>query len=419
MTTVIFTRRGIQYQKGEGSIRALFVPAHDQIVSYRDAGADPRQIAMRTGGGAGRRPLWRTERGEVKIYGDLPRVLEQTTKAVQVWLASDFAPADADAFFFVFEKSIIIHGVKHRDDEGQETWRATLLPVQGENVADTVSGYVGDLLVDGARQNICVAIDGALSEHALFKEALNVYGIVPQPFTMLKPASRTMPLYKHGDFTLLITLTLATVALCLGGLMFWWISERNEVFHARDKVADLTRRIAYVQANQKLGYIENPQEIVNKLARNFTQQPSAFLDAAARFGSLFGDLSKVSFQNSNNGTEVQDGSFLQTAEEGQKVVMVETSSLNQSLLADQEKIARTHLPQAPWVRQIASVGQPGEMGKFQILLQIDENPNAPLGPRPEMPFVSSTATISPASVISASGIISPSQETSSSTEVRP
>jgi hypothetical protein len=411
MAILLFSRRGIHYHKGSDRIQAIYIPNIDQIQTYRENGSNSAQIATRAGI-IGRQPLWRNERSDVKVYGELPTSLFNQRKALQVWLASDFVPVDADAFFFIFNQMWVIHGTKHMDDERKTTWRTALLEIEPEHVVKQVAHYAADVMLDDNRQNICIAVDGKLQDYEAFKEALAPLNIIPQPFSMLKITTKFAPLYKHNDFSLFIVITIILLSVSTFITSIWWLGQYKQVNNAQERVAQLGLQIAQVQSNQKLGYIQNPQEVLDKIKKTFNQQPSAVIDAAGRFASIYGDLSKISFSTNSGGSEISDVIYLQPSNDMQQVVMVNTSSLRQKLLAEQEKVTQYFLKQTPWIRQVANIGMGENMGQFQILLQIDSSKQLaiPSSTTPAPTLITQIPSIvSPDAVVSPSITVSPSQ----------
>lgn len=368
MAVVIFSRRGIHYNHGNGAICALFVPSTDQIITYREAGNSGKQIAQRAGI-VGKTPLWRNERAEVKVYGELASALEKQNKAIQVWLPSDFVSSETDAFFFIFNKQWVVHGAKHYDDERKVIWRTTLIEHEPNKVIEYVVGYIANVMLDGSKENICLAIEGSLQDYEEIKSAVSSFNIVPQPFSTLKIAPKATALYKHSDYTLpmLISLSLFGILLVVAG--GWWFTQTQETAKVEKQLQELSQKIAEVQSTQTLGYIQNPEEILDRIKITFNQQPSAVIDAAGRFGAIYGDLEKISFDITNAEAMPASG-LLKASDATQQVVIVETKELRQKLLSAQEKTTKQLISQTPWVRQVANVGSGEDRGRFHILLQI-------------------------------------------------
>lgn len=372
MAVCIFSRRGIHVRQGRGEITALFIPSHDQIAVYRDTSMTTADVAQRSGSGNSI-PLWREVVGNTVFYGTLPTELTQARNALRVWLASDFAPTDAEAFFFLFENRWLVHGVRETDDEGRQNWRTTVLNHEPETIFQVVADNTADLMLSGTIRNITVAVDGDLNAYSQLRELLAPLQLSPVPFSILKPAPRARLLYRHRDFTLAMMISVFFLVFAVGVTATWWVLNSMRLATLQSQVEGVRQQIAGIQISDNLGQVQDPDQMLDAMKPPFVQQPSAIIDAAARIGAAMGKLKDVTFQIKSE-ADPDSGADSASADTSSDIRMLTVSveSMRQKLLVNQEQLARTMLPQLPWVRKISSIGGQGEDGgTLRVMLQID------------------------------------------------
>lgn len=360
MALLLFSRTGINLRKGRGEILALYIPSIDQTQVYRDIGSTTAEVAQRSGSGD-RTPLWREELGATVVYGPLPQDMAQIRQGLKVWLASDYAPADAEAFFFIFDRRWLVHGIQETDDEGRRKWRTTILSYPEDQIFGVVADNAADLMLGSNKRDIIIAVDEGLDSYSQLKELLAPLGLAPVPFSTLKPSAKARILYRHRDHMLAILVSLFFLSMAFIGTLVWWFSNSMELSRYEERVASVRQQISSIQINDSIGHIREPEALLNLMKRPFAQQPSAILDAASRLGAQFGNLSGVKFELQPEG-----------APSGQRRLMVEVTQPKQRLLVGQEALAKSLLPHLPWVRELANVSPPGsDRMDMDILLQIE------------------------------------------------
>ncbi len=402
MALILFSRTGVNLDKGKGEVLGLCVPSADQIQVYRDVGSTGAEIAQRSGAG-GKHPLWREEGGETIVYGMLPTEMAQRRQALKVWLASDYAPTDAEAFFFLFDKRWLVHGIQETDDEGRRKWRSTILSYPEDQIFTVTADSAADLMLGSNKRNIVIAVDEDPSSYGRLKELLAPLGLSPIPFSALKPSPRARILYRHRDYTLPMLVSVFFLMLVVVGTLFWWFNNSMELSNYEERVVSVRRQIGSIQINDSIGHIRQPEGLLNAMKRPFAQQPSAILDAAARLGAQFGDVANVKFNFQP-----------ETGPEDQRLLEVEISKPKQSLLVGQEAVAKALLPNLPWVRDLANVSPPNS---GQIDLNIQLQIDTPPGDGSEIPEVSPTEIIVGEDGLPVGTVIPSLTEIASATEV--
>lgn len=377
MDIVILTKRGISYQsikRGEQTV--LYLPSPEGIKVYKEISSTD-SIAERYGS-ANQVPLWREQEGQAVVYGTLPEMLSQRRQAMRVWLPEDFAPPNANSFYFVFGGKWVVHGVQDTDDEGRREWRTTLLkapetPVGSHAdlppVVSLVTSAISDHMLEEGEDRPCIAIYEDLTLFDQFQTGLKPLGLQPVPFSSLRPSTKSRPLYKQRDFTMLMSLGVLLAMLGVAGTSSLWFVNWMESARLDGQIEEVRQRIQSVQINKNIGYIREAEAVLQAIKKTFNALPSAVMDASARFGAEFGSLEMVEFRPDRGTGGDGNPAFL---EPGQYLVNITTSTVTNSLLVDQEKLAELLLPDRPWVRKVENT--PGGNGALNLtlLLQVEK-----------------------------------------------
>jgi hypothetical protein len=346
--TIVFSHRGVHVMPARGdNFVALYVPSNDQVTALKDFTPNSDEIAQRLGAN-GRAPLWREERGQAIVYGYLPPQLANLRQALKVWRAADFVPAGHSAFFFIFG-TCVIHGIREIDDERRETWRTTVLTYPAEELNGNIATAAADLLLRYQPRDICVALDGPLATYEELKKALQPLGVVPVPYATLKPATGAKSLFAQRNYSALMALSIFLAAAALAAALAYLVVSKVTLARMGQELQDIRHQIQQVQINQSLGYIREPQPLLDQMRKSFDQQPSAILDVAARLGAAFGSLDSVGFSLGEGGEAPV------TVNDGLLPLKVTIDEAADKLLVEQEAKAKRLLPHTPWVRDIASV----------------------------------------------------------------
>ncbi len=394
MPLTLISRRSVVYREaGTGEMTVLLVPGRDQIQIVKDlAGLGKADIPVRETAANGKQvqvrkqaQLSRVHVGRRYIYGNLPNEISDLRQPVKVWLAEDYAPPQSQAFFYIFSSTVVIHGVREQDDEGQQSWRtAQLLLGDGDpvkNIIDAISDYA----LANSTETLTVAVLNKLDLYEKLQVGLATYNISPMPFSKLKPQPGIKPLYRHRDYTILY-LTFALLGLITvlasGSYVFFTRLERDKL---QEEVKDIQRRIESIKLNQSVGQVADPQSVLQTMSRGINQQMSAILHAAGDVGAQLGTLEKVRLMLEGGDYE---GMPVDGVGEGQQVALIRLTEMNKELLLDQELDATQVVATHPWVRTIMRGGPTGEAGVVAVMLQVDQTADmvaAATAPLPENP----------------------------------
>jgi hypothetical protein len=437
MNLLVFSKVGtIQQATGRGEIFALAVPARDRVTLYRDLdGKSGGEIATRYGM-PGKAILWRANRGLVTVYGPVPDEITQRRQAVKVYLPEDLVGDDDTSFFFLINPQWVVHGNRATDDEGHVSWRTTTLRVRDkQSAARLISAGVADQLLVGNNAKIVVAVHTA-AEALLPEVAASVQplGVTPLKLTALKAnlGGKYKPLYKHGDFAVVLVALILVAALIFLGMGLRWVLNRTELAQLDGQMESVRNQISTIQLNKNLGHIRNPQGVLDAMAVAIKQQPSAILDSAGQLAAKFGELGRLEVQL----TPDQNGAA-PAAGGPEPTTMDVVATLDKSvdkLLVDQEQRAKLELDNRPWVRMIENTGS-AEQPILRMNVQLTEpEPGSQPPPLPtpvpapapavqQARVLSKTAvvsgTVSPSSVVSLSVTPSPSTAAVSPTPATP
>lgn len=368
MNTIIFNKKGIQYEHGRrGETTVILIPAREQVQTFKDLSSNygTNEVAERSGL-VGQMPLWRDVEGRCVVYGTLPDDIAQRRQALKVWLSQDFAPRDCEAFYFIFNNDCIVHGVKDIDDERREDWRVMVL--KGDAVT-LVTNAISERMLDGSSSSqVCVAVHDNLGLYESLKQSLKPLSVEPVPFSTLKPMA-AKPLYKHSDYTLLMLTFTFFAGMVLAATIAYWMVNMMHVQRLQGQIADVQQQIRNIQINKNLGHIREPEMLLNEMQKAFAQQPSAIMDAGARFGTEFGELSEVNFNVTRVDPSQPQLPGTAVVGPGEYVLSVKTSSVSNKLLVDQENLARSLVKNLPWIRRVENVGGEGDSLQLKITVQ--------------------------------------------------
>jgi hypothetical protein len=381
MDIVILTKRGINFQnikRGEQTV--LYLPAPENVKVYKDITSSD-SVAERYGS-ANQIPLWREVQGQAMVYGVLPEILSQRRQAMRVWLPEDFAPPNANSFYFIFGEKWVVHGVQDTDDEGRREWRTTLLKadeatpgsLDAPPVVSLVTSAISDHMLEEGEDRPCIAIYENLTLFDKFQEGLKPLGLQAVPFSSLRPSTKAKPLYKQRDFTMMMSFGVLMALLGVAGTASLWFVNWMESARLEGQIEEIRQQIMNVQINKSIGYIREAEAVLQAMKKTFDAKPSAIMEAASRFGAEFGTLDKVEFRPESV-TGEEGGASLY--EPGQYMVNVTTSDATNDLLVDQERLAALLLPERPWIRRVQN--NPGNSGTLDLSLLLQAELPQPEG----------------------------------------
>lgn len=371
MDIVLLTKRGVVFQRiKRGEQTVLLIPSSENIKIYKDV-SDTSTIAERYGA-SGQVPLWRQHEGQTVVYGALPESLSQRRQALRVHLAQDFAPTTTNAFYYVMDPKWIVHGRKEVNDEGRDEWRVTLLKTKdNQTPVMLVREAVAELMVENAESRITVAVYENLDLYHELKETLQPFDIQPVPFSTLKVPSRVKPLYRQMDFTPLMLIGFLLAAGLLAAAVFYWLIYWRQVGDLDTEMASVRSQIMNVQINKSIGNIREPESMLASMEKAFNQRPSAIMHAAAMYGKEFGELESIVFNTNDTATSRTSGG-LRAVTNQQHLVRVMVGKPVNTLLVDQERLARILLEKAPWVRRVENIPQGQSELAINLVLQTED-----------------------------------------------
>ncbi|RYG61567.1 MAG: hypothetical protein EON60_03055 [Alphaproteobacteria bacterium] len=436
MPLTILSRRNITFREpGKGEVTLLVVPGRDQIQIVKDLAGLNNTQALATTAQPGAKAsaakkqvqLSRVHIGRRFIYGTLPQEISNLRQPVKVWLAEDYAPLNAQAFFYIISPTVVIHGVREQDDEGYQNWRTAQLSLDETDPLKSIINAISDYALANPTEGLTVAVFNKLDLYERLQAELVTYNISPIPFSKLKPQPNLKPLYKHRDYTIMY-LTFAlfgiiTLMASAGYLIITYLT----LGELKREVESIQNEINSIKFNQNIGKISEPQQVLQTMARSINQQPSAMLHATAEAAANFGAL--------NNVRAIFDSSLAEAPQnvgEGQLMTLVRIEKMNDELLLQQEYKALDVLSSRPWIREIQRSGAVGDAGDLAFILQIDQAPSSTvpmpgeisdfqpnlddlpeqpnsMGDNPEVPQ-GETPLLSPPPVADAPAVTSPSTE---------
>lgn len=363
MNLLVINRRSIVLRpSSNGPVTALLVPGPEQIQVVKDlagtADLRPRDEANSKALHS-RVVLSRVKGGQRTLYGYLADEITNLRANLRVWLAEDFAPADAEAFFFILSPQVILHGLKEVSDDGIMQWRVAQLGINLLDGPDELNNAITDYLLIHPGAPVCVAVYEQLSVYQTLQNILKPYNLSAVPFSTLKPDARLKPLYRHADFTLLLLIAGLFGTLLMAGSAFYWWMTSHTLSSLNEKIAGVKEEIAAIHITQNLGTVSDPQAMLTAMAKSLSVPPSSLLDAAATVGVAFGPLEQVSI-----------GVMPQTAEAGLYQITLDIPKFYEPLLIQQQQKADNLMKQWPWLRSVVRKDAGGDNGTLEIALQI-------------------------------------------------
>lgn len=367
MHLIVFSRFGIHYESADsGSAHAIYIPSNDQTRTLGDVEHNAAAINERLG--YKNPPLWREERGQVVVYGQIPEDLKERRHSLNAYLPQDFVPEDCTAFYFVFGEKWLVHGVKSANDANELDWGVSRMEITGdETPEETITKIVSEQLLESGEGRVVIAIEGSANLEAKLNESLKAYGLNVVPFGALTPEKSVQPIYKHSDGSL-IMFTLGFFAiLVVCAICYYWYSNVLQVKKSEGQIRQVTREISSIQVNERIGNIRQPERVLELMKKPMRLEPSKVLHAAAEVGAEFGTVRSVSYGVASDVVGKPDSD---------QIVMtkIELENFNNELLVDQETLAKKVIDDHPWVRVI-------ERKSNQNQLDVEIQSDLPVGKR--------------------------------------
>ena len=373
MSLFVVSRRKIVFQQSlSGPSIAIYVPGADQVQILKDTGGSAAVKPVKAGAqNTNRGPqLSRVNKGLRTIYGQLPNELRERRERLKVWLAEDLAPAEAEAFFFVFTPQVIVHGVRERNDEGKLVWRtAQLVLPKAADETKPLETALADYMFANQGQNVCVAVVNELKLFRTVQQLATPLGLTPVPISTLKPVTGTAPLYSHLDFTWAYVLLMMMVIAGVLSVAGYYIVKQQEALKIEAQIHAIETQINSVEINPRVGHIRQAQTVVASIRQSFSRSPADILAAAGEVVVPFGSVESIKLGFTPPERLQALGIQPTSGQEPVEVAVVESKDV---LLADQAARAAETLTSAPWVRQMVRFGEVGLNSTFILMLAIDQ-----------------------------------------------
>ena len=380
MSLYVVSRRKVVYQQtGPGGAQVVYVPSADQIQVLKDAaGTAMVKAPVKGGANTGRGPqLYRVARGQRTIYGYLPQPILDLSETVKVWLAEDLVPPEADAFFYVFTPSVVIHGVRELTDEGKYAWRTAHLQLGDDNPLEALQVVMSDFRLSHPDKKVCLAVANDIKLYREMQLSTGSHGFTPVPFSTLKPQPKVAPLYTHLNFTWAFMLLLLLGGVGVVAMAGYWVMNLQQRSQIQSEIEATERQITSVQINPRVGHIRQPQAMLDEMKRVIDVPPSTLIAAAGDVGQTYGELSRIEFGGEQQPTE---DIGLITGERFETVKLA-INKPNDLLLIDQADHTSRLLADMPWVRQVIRSGQGGPES-MDLLVVVQTSQTTPVGGQP-------------------------------------
>lgn len=377
---VLFSRQGLLFDDGgRGDTLAIFIPSREQIRRYADIHNPTTKAVKDSYGAADQTPVWRKEGDNVVVYGLLASELFERRSGVEVFLPEDFAPIGTSALFYVFGDQWLVHGVRTVGENGVATWGSSKIDAKrAGGVVSALVEAISDRMLEGAVERILVAVHADEDIYDNVRKALEPFKVDIVRFETLVKAVDKLPVYEHRDHGLLMLTTGVFSALMFAlalGYMVWGAFELSRVGAQVEAVqAELSR----LQADARLGQIQNPKEILAIISRPLKQRPSAILHAAGDVSTVFGELQSIDLKTEDAGSSGGSRRRTENRNAGPKtdntMVIVDTlvdPGLDRSLLVDQERVALSAMESRPWIRFIEREGNSQKTMSLRIGVQVE------------------------------------------------
>lgn len=363
MNICIFSKKGIVYDnnKKSGPLTVIAVPSNDQKRQYADI-ANPSKSVIKDRYGVLEGELaYRTESGVVTVYGNVPRDISELRQEVKAYLPEDFAPLDVNVLYYVVGENLIIHSVRTIEVDGTSKWNSLYIELEkkGAGVLNVIENLISERIVSVNDEKILVAYTN-LPEHV--KEELytrvNQFGVLVEPMENLTDHRQKTPVYSHKDNSILLMIFIIIAAILTVLSLSYYISGKNNFSSSEDKIVKLEQELRTSLSKMRLKKVSNPQQVKDSVEKTFKARPSAILHSAAEVASLFGVLETITL------TKNYQDRFTRAVENKPQddVIYVQATvrANENSLLIDQERLAKSVYETRKWIRSIERSNRSGD-----------------------------------------------------------
>tara|TARA_R110000868_G_scaffold218576_1_gene469019 strand:+ start:165135 stop:166250 length:1116 start_codon:yes stop_codon:yes gene_type:complete len=370
MNILLFSDDRVLYEDGEkGAVISILIPRYSKIKKYADITAPTdNTVKLRHGDADDLPALWRQEGPYVNVFGNLSLDLDEKRATNSMYLPQDFVGDDVGAFYYIIDDRFVIHGVKSMTDDGHYIWGTSLIGEKEENTTDIVVSSISERMLEGKDERIIVAVHGSDESKEVLKEALEPFEQEVINFKDLgTPKKEIRPLFARSDRSLImLTLSLCTF-LAMSAFVFLWVNSQIELEAQKDNVLELQDAISRMQKNKELGYIKNPKDLLNVMDMSIPLPPSTLVHNAGEVGAMFGDLKSIEMGTVSR--SLKGRSVAATTGYGVYDVDLKVEAPNNSLLLDQERIAKTVVESMPWIKYVERP-QAGIENELKVGIQV-------------------------------------------------
>jgi predicted transcriptional regulator len=138
----------------------------------------------------------------------------------------------------------------------------------------------------------------------------------------------------------------------------YYISGKNNYSSSEDKIVKLEQELRTSLSKMRLKKVSNPQQVKDSVEKTFKARPSAILHSAAEVASLFGVLETITL------TKNYQDRFTRAIENKPQddVIYVQANvrANENSLLIDQERLAKSVYETRKWIRSIERSNRSGD-----------------------------------------------------------
>jgi hypothetical protein len=363
MNICIFSKKGIVYDnnKKSGPLTVIAVPSNDQKRQYADI-ANPSKSVIKDRYGVLEGELaYRTESGVVTVYGNVPKDISELRQEVKAYLPEDFAPLDVNVLYYVVGENLIIHSVRTIEVDGTSKWNSLYIELEkkGAGVLNVVENLISERIVSVNDEKILVAytnLPEAIKEELYTR--VNQFGVLVEPMENLTDHRQKTPVYSHKDNSILLMIFIIIAAILTVLSLSYYISGKNNYSSSEDKIVKLEQELRTSLSKMRLKKVSNPQQVKDSVEKTFKARPSAILHSAAEVASLFGVLETITL------TKNYQDRFTRAVENKPQddVIYVQANvrANENSLLIDQERLAKSVYETRKWIRSIERSNRSGD-----------------------------------------------------------
>jgi len=354
MSICIFSKRGILYDRAKsGAVLAIAVPSNDQKRQYADiANPSVRVIKERYGILEGE-ILYRTEAGVVNVYGQLPKELYELRSEVKVFLPEDLVPLDVNVLYYAIGSNLIVHSVRSFDTDGSSNWSSIYieLEMKGAGILNVIENLISERVVSSNDEKILVGYTGL--EYNVKEELyqrLNQFGVVIEPLEKLTGHKSKTPVYIHKDNSILMMIFIIVASILFVLSLSYYLSGERSLTKSDDKIVQLRQEFKESLSKRRLKKVANPQDVKNSIEKTFKARPSAIIHAASEVAALFGVLENITLEKKRSNRT--NRSMENNPHDNIIYVIASVKASSNSLLIDQERLAKSVYETRRWIKSI-------------------------------------------------------------------